>query len=107
MSLLLQRRTSRPEVRADVVAFKLAVKGGSADTKHLTRGSFVPVHLLKNTPDGCAFNVFKVGRRQQTLSATVARSFNARRDLHHTWRQIRDVDDLAISQRRGALDAVL
>src|SRR5262249_49133787 len=107
MLRLLQSRTGRPEVQPDVVALKLAVKGGSADTKHLSSGSFVPVHLLKNTPDGCAFNIFKIGRRQRTLRVTVTGSGNRRRDFHHTWRQIWDVDDLAISERRGALDAVL
>ena len=46
---------------ADVVTLQLAIERGAADAQHLAGKRLVTFHLLENTLDGRAFDVFQVG----------------------------------------------
>ena len=61
-SLQRMARGARRRPAADVVALQLAIERRAADAQHATGQCFVAVDLLEDAADGCAFNVFEVGR---------------------------------------------
>src|SRR6266853_5286911 len=52
---------------ADVVALQFAVQGGAADTEHATRERLIALHLLEDTLDGSAFDVFEIGGGERDM----------------------------------------
>src|ERR1700680_4090716 len=52
---------------ADVVALQFAVKGGATDTEHATRERLIAFHLLEDTLDGSAFDVFEIGGGERDM----------------------------------------
>src|ERR1700737_3815523 len=55
---------------ADVVALQFAVEGGAADTEHATRERLIAFHLLEDTLDGSAFDVFEIGGGERDVGRT-------------------------------------
>src|SRR5579859_1989397 len=120
------RGTRSGSAHADVVALELAVEGSAADPEHASGKRFVAVDLLEDTLDGGPLDIFKVGGRDWLASGLRTRSVTREIGIKHgiscrgrcrrglslsagsdARRKVAQIDDLAVAQGYGALDAVL
>src|ERR1700716_2935502 len=108
----------------DVVAFELAIKCGAADAEHATGERLIAFHLLEDTLDSGAFDIFEIGSGERDVGRSRLgfrrKRWNYRQSLVHSrfgsgprrgisrnrWRQITGVNDMSVSEGDRALDAV-
>src|SRR5271166_1926719 len=104
-SLLQCLGRSHLRAATDVIALELSIQGGAADTEHLTRHCLVSLHLFEDALNRRPFNVLQVGRGHR-IGDYADRHFGGRGGRCDGGRQIPEIDDLAIAQCHGPLDAV-
>src|SRR6266481_3531298 len=103
---LLQRLAGRQRTAAYVVALQLAVEGRPADAEHFARQHLVAFHLLEDTLDGRAFDIFEIGGRESIAGAQSGLVLG-RRFGGNCRGQIVDIDRLLVSERDRAFNTVL